>query len=73
MDARYLVFFTGLLTTLTVPCDSITLDTHEPLLRTPPSEHQGDSDDYFGYSATLHNIMDPLNQSNFQQKIEGGK
>lgn len=48
-----------LLTTLAVVVHGITFDEYEVVMRTPIPAHVGDSEDLFGYTAALHNIMEP--------------
>ena len=36
-----------------------TLDQYEIFVRAPPSAHSDDSYDLFGYTAVLHNLVDP--------------
>ena len=36
-----------------------TLDQYEIFVREPPSAHSDDSYDLFGYTAVLHNLVDP--------------
>lgn len=46
---------------------AITIDELEVIVRGPPSQHAVDTDDLFGYSAALHNLVDPVKSgSNFK-------
>nr|WEL12720.1 integrin alpha 5 [Halisarca dujardinii] len=41
----------------------ITLDEFEVFLKEPPAVHSGDSYDLYGYTAVLHNLVDPATSS----------
>jgi hypothetical protein len=41
------------------PVQGITLDEYEIFVREPPPEHSNDDTDLFGYTAVLHNLVDP--------------
>ena len=74
MVVDHLVQIAVFLVIFGVVVDCSTLYTGRPLLRTPPEEHRSDSDDYFGYSATLHNTIDLQDGSpTFQERIDSGR
>ena len=48
-----------LLATFAVAVHGITFDEYEVVMRTPLPAHVGDLEDLYGYTAALHNLMDP--------------
>ena len=48
-----------LLATCAVAVHGITFDEYEVVMRNPLPAHVNDSEDLFGYTAALHNLMDP--------------
>ena len=56
-----------------VVVDSRTIDLFEAIVREPPENNITTPDDLFGYSAALHNTIDPYISSDFQAKISGAQ
>lgn len=48
-----------LLATFSAGVHGITFDEYEVVMRAPLPAHVNDSEDLFGYTAALHNIMEP--------------
>lgn len=53
---------------------AVTIDEQEVIVRGPPSQHAIDTDDLFGYSAALHNLVNPAESgSNFKSIIRSAR
>ena len=59
VPATVQVLFGVILASVLVSVRGITVDEYEILVREPPSQHSEDSYDLFGYTAVLHNRIDP--------------
>ena len=51
----------------------VTVDQYEILVREPPSQHSGDSYDLFGYTAVLHNRINPVAGTPFNDIVNNAR